>query len=105
MIDACMRYLQRHGWINFRMRAMLVSFASYDLWLDWRKTSKHLAGLFVDYEPGIHYSQFQMQSGVTGINSIRIYNPVKQQLDHDPNGTFIKRWLPELENIPEQPLS
>ena len=105
MIDACMRYLQHHGWINFRMRAMLVSFASYDLWLDWRKTSKYLAGLFIDYEPGIHYSQFQMQSGVTGINSIRIYNPVKQQLDHDPNGIFIRRWLPELENIPDDYLT
>ena len=98
-IDACMRYLEKNGWINFRMRAMLVSFASYQLWLDWKKTSKHLAKLFTDYEPGIHYSQFQMQSGTTGINSIRIYNPIKQSLDQDPNGNFIKEWVPELENI------
>ena len=100
MIDACMRFLKKNGWINFRMRAMLVSFASYNLWLDWRLTSKFLSKYFIDYEPGIHYNQFQMQSGVTGINAIRIYNPVKQQADHDAKGLFVKRWIPELKNVP-----
>ena len=95
-----MRCLRSTGYTNFRMRAMLVSFASYDLWLDWRITSKYLATQFLDYEPGIHYSQFQMQSGVTGINSIRIYSPVKQQKDHDPEGVFVRKWVPELKKIP-----
>lgn len=101
-VDACMRSLRWNGWINFRMRAMLVSFAAYDLWIDWRDFHPFLARQFIDYEPGIHLSQIQMQSGVTGINTLRIYNPVKQGLDHDPDGTFLRRWLPELEALPGQ---
>ncbi|MGF1573954.1 MAG: FAD-binding domain-containing protein [Sumerlaeia bacterium] len=100
MIDACMRSLIATGWLNFRMRAMLVSFASYHLWLDWRQTSKFLGRHFLDYEPGIHYSQIQMQSGTAGHSVLRMYNPTKQGQDHDPQGEFIRRWLPELEGVP-----
>jgi deoxyribodipyrimidine photo-lyase len=95
-LDACMRSLTATGWLNFRMRAMVQSFASYHLGLDWRVSGQRLARLFTDYEPGIHWSQVQMQSGQTGINVPRIYNPVKQGLEQDPNGTFTRRWVPEL---------
>ena len=99
-IDACMRALAHHGWINFRMRAMLVSFASYQLWLPWRGSGLHLARLFTDYEPGIHWPQMQMQSATTGINLPRIYNPIKQGRDFDPDGVFIQKWVPELAGVP-----
>jgi deoxyribodipyrimidine photo-lyase len=54
MVDACMRALLHSGWLNFRMRCMLVSFATYSLWLDWRPLTPVLARAFLDYEPGIH---------------------------------------------------
>jgi len=101
-VDACMRYLRHNGWINFRMRAMLMSVASYQLWLPWRATGLHLARQFVDYEPGIHWSQVQMQSGTTGINRLRIYNPIKQSHDQDPQGRFIRTWVPELAPVPDE---
>ena len=100
MIDACMRMLAATGWINFRMRAMLVSFSSYHLWQHWREPALHLAREFLDYEPGIHYPQVQMQSGTTGINTVRMYNPVKQARDQDPTGKFVRRWIPALARVP-----
>ena len=100
-VDACMRALAETGWLNFRMRAMLASFASCHLWLDWRVTGQHMARLFTDYEPGIHWPQMQMQSGTTGMNAVRVYNPVKQGHEQDSAGTFTRRWLPELAQVPD----
>ena len=100
-VDAAMRYLTATGWINFRMRAMLMSFASYDLWLPWQEAGLVLARRFTDYEPGIHWPQCQMQAGETGINTVRIYSPVKQGYDQDAGGSFIRRWVPELADVPD----
>jgi deoxyribodipyrimidine photo-lyase len=101
LVDACVTMLQETGWLNFRMRAMLVSVAAYPLWLHWREVGHWLAAQFVDYEPGIHWSQMQMQSGTTGINTTRVYNPIKQAQDHDPQGVFVRRWLPVLRRVPD----
>jgi deoxyribodipyrimidine photo-lyase len=102
LVDACMTCLHESGYLNFRMRAMLVSFLCHHLLVDWRLAVEFLARLFLDFEPGIHYPQFQMQSGITGTNTIRVYNPVKQSQEHDANAIFIKRWLPQLTELPKE---
>lgn len=99
-LDACMRQLSSTGWINFRMRAMIMSAASYNLWLPWRDAGCYLSRQFLDYEPGVHWSQVGMQSGTTGINTVRAYSMTKQGRDQDPDGDYIRRWVPELCDVP-----
>jgi deoxyribodipyrimidine photo-lyase len=95
-VDACMRSLIATGWLNFRMRAMLIGFAAHHLWLDWQVPAEMLGALFTDFDAAIHYTQCHMQGHVNGSEIPRIYNPVKQSRDQDPDGVFIREWVPEL---------
>jgi len=100
LADACMRCLNATGYINFRMRAMLVSLWTHHLLQPWQPAADHLSKQFLDFEPGIHFAQIQMQAGTVGYHTLRTYNPTKQAQEHDPEAKFIKKWVPELSNIP-----
>jgi deoxyribodipyrimidine photo-lyase len=102
LIDACIICVTKTGYLNFRMRSMVVSFLTHHLWQPWQAGTYFLAKQFLDYEPGIHYPQFQMQAGTMGVHTIRIYNPIKQGQDHDPDGSFVKNWLPILQHVPSE---
>lgn len=99
LVDASMRCLVETGYLNFRMRAMLVSFFTHILWQPWQDATHHLSQQFLDFEPGIHFPQLQMQASETGTNTIRIYSPLKNSIEHDADATFIKKWVPELAKL------
>lgn len=98
-IDAAMRYYRKNGWLNFRSRAMITSFATHALRIPWTTIVYELAPFMMDYVPGIHVAQIQMQAGVTGTNVIRVYSPMKQMLEKDPDATFVRSQIPELQQF------
>ena len=100
IIDAAMRSLTKMGWMNFSLRAMVTSFIANTLLQDERKPSIALAELYLDYEPAVHDFYFQQQAGMKG--KVKITDPVKAGRQLDPDGTFIRRYIPELSKLPDE---
>jgi deoxyribodipyrimidine photo-lyase len=96
-IDALQHCLFQTGWLNMRARATLVSFACIQLGLPWQPVALYLAQQFLDFEPAIHYGQVRIASGTSHFSQMLVYDPVKQQLEQDPKGEFIRRWSPEFD--------
>ena len=104
LVDASMRALRETGWLNFRMRAMCATFYSYVLRCWWKVGADWYYRHLVDADPAINYQQWQMQSGLVGVHPLRIYNPRKQVRENDPNGEFIRTYVPELRPFPDEHL-
>ena len=102
MVDASMRCLRETGWLNFRMRAMCVSVFTHILQQPWWIGADWFHHHLIDSDVGINYTQWQSQAGLIGKPSQRVYNPRKQVRDHDPDGEWITKWVPELSALPAQ---
>jgi len=102
MVDASMRCLRDTGWLNFRMRAMCASFLYHILQQPWQVGADYYYYHLIDAVAGINYTQWQSQTGVVGKPTLRLYNPRKQVREHDPDGEWIRSWVPELTGLPAQ---
>ena len=102
LIDASMRALVETGWLNFRMRAMCASFFSYILKQWWKIGADFFYRHLIDADVAINYYQWQMQSGLVGVHANRIYDPTKQVEEKDPDGEFIRKYVPELRSVPDK---
>lgn len=100
LVDASMRCLKNTGYLDNRLKALLISFLTHYLWLDWRKGAAYLAKFLIDYEAGLHFYLFQEVAGTLGIPPPNIINPTILAKKLDPNGLFVQQWLPELRCLP-----
>lgn len=101
LVDASMRALSATGYLNFRMRALVATFFCHVLREWWKRGADHFYDHLIDADPAINYAQWQMQAGLVGVHPLRIYDPAKNAREHDPEGTFIRRYVPELEPVPD----
>ena len=98
IVDAGMRQLAETGWMHNRVRMITASFLVKDLLVDWRIGERWFASLLADYDAAQNAGNWQWIAG-TGPDAapyFRIFNPISQSQTHDPDGTYLRRWLPEL---------
>ncbi|MCU0313032.1 MAG: DNA photolyase family protein [Solirubrobacteraceae bacterium] len=108
LVDAGMRQLAATGWMHNRARMVVGSFLTKDLHLDWRAGEAWFARLLLDGEPAQNNGNWQWIAS-TGVDPApyfrRIFNPVLQQRKFDPQGAYVRRWVPELANVPLERLA
>jgi deoxyribodipyrimidine photo-lyase len=105
MVDASMRALVGTGYLNFRMRAMVATFFHYVLREWWRRGADFMYRHLIDADPAINYTQWQSQCDLTGVHPVRIYDPAKQFREYDPDGEFVREYVPELAALPDEHLA
>ncbi len=104
LIDAAMRQLKAVGWMPNRARMIVASFLTKDLLVDWRKGERHFMQCLIDGDPAANNGGWQWAAG-TGTDAqpyFRIFNPVSQSEKFDPDGTYIRHWIPELRAVPDK---
>lgn len=102
VVDAAMRQLTAMGWLPNRARMIVASFLTKDLLIDWRRGERHFMDWLIDGDPAANNGGWQWTAGVGTDASpyFRIFNPVAQSQKFDPDGVYLRRWLPELRDVP-----
>ncbi|MDY6762043.1 MAG: deoxyribodipyrimidine photo-lyase, partial [Candidatus Nanohaloarchaea archaeon] len=103
-VDAGMRQLRKTGWMHNRLRMVVTSFACKDLWLDWRDVHDYFQRMFVDAEISAMVGgiQWAYSIGTDAQPYFRVFNPWTQGEDYDPDGAFIREFVPELAEVPDE---
>ncbi|NPV66414.1 MAG: deoxyribodipyrimidine photo-lyase [Anaerolineae bacterium] len=102
VVDAAMRQLLATGWMHNRARMVVASFLTKDLLIDWRWGEQHFMAHLIDGDPAANNGGWQWTAG-TGTDAapyFRIFNPVSQGQKFDPQGEYVRRWVPELARVP-----
>ena len=103
VVDAGMRELLARGWMHNRARLIVGSFLTKDLHIDWRQGERHFMRHLLDGDEANNNGNWQWVTSV-GVDPApyfrRMYNPMTQQKRHDPDGTYVRRWVPELREVP-----
>ncbi len=104
IVDAAMRQIDQTGWMHNRLRMIVASFLVKDLLIDWRRGEKYFADTLLDFDLAANNGGWQWAAS-TGCDAqpyFRIFNPVAQSERFDPQGKFIRRYLPELARVPDR---
>ena len=107
-VDAAMRQLNTEGWMHNRARLIVGSFLVKDLWLDWRLGEGYFMRMLIDGDQANNNGNWQWIASV-GVDPApvyrRLYNPSSQRDKYDPDGAYVRRYVPELKNVPDKYLS
>jgi deoxyribodipyrimidine photo-lyase len=102
LVDAGMRQLRVEGWMHNRVRLVTASFLVKDLGIDWREGARHYFDLLLDGDVAQNVGNWQWVAG-TGVDTRpnRVFNPTAQAKRLDPDGEYVRRWVPELADVPD----
>ncbi|EGR31487.1 hypothetical protein IMG5_108280 [Ichthyophthirius multifiliis] len=105
LVDANMRELNSTGFMSNRGRQNVASFLNKNMWVDWRMGAEYFESILLDYDPESNYGNWQYSAGIGNDGrQFRVFNITKQSNDYDPEGIYIKLWIPELKNVPKNKL-